>query len=196
MRFVSIDIETTGLIPTKHMILEIGAVIGDFVTPVDQFSTFRRVICRELIVGHPYALDMNAALIKEIAHRSVGGYVDSCRQAYRDMKLWLLREGFPVTADQRVKFTAAGKNFAGFDLPFLRGEIGEVGEVSWDAEFVVKHRVFDPGSLYFRHGDDVIPDLATCMKRAGIEGVVTHTAIDDALNVVKVLRAFYGSPEK
>jgi DNA polymerase III epsilon subunit-like protein len=43
--------------------------------------------------------------------------------------------------------------------------------------------------LYFDlENDDSLPDMKTCMQRAGIDGEVAHTAMEDALVVVKLLR--------
>ena len=39
--------------------------------------------------------------------------------------------------------------------------------------------------------DDWIPNLDTCKKRAGINGEVTHNALDDARDVILTLRSKY-----
>jgi DNA polymerase III epsilon subunit-like protein len=36
--------------------------------------------------------------------------------------------------------------------------------------------------------DDKLPDMKKCMVRAGLDGEVPHTAYDDALIVLKLLR--------
>ena len=41
------------------------------------------------------------------------------------------------------------------------------------------------------NNDTSLPNLTTCKERAGIEGVVTHDALEDAWDVVQVLRKFY-----
>jgi DNA polymerase III epsilon subunit-like protein len=76
----------------------------------------------------------------------------------------------------------AGKNFASFDLLFLRQDN------SFDYYIKYRHRFLDPAILYWRPGDDTLPDTETCMKRAGIEGKVAHDAIEDAIVVVKLIR--------
>ena len=39
--------------------------------------------------------------------------------------------------------------------------------------------------------DDAAPGLGLCKERAGIEGIVTHNAIEDAMDVVQLFRKFY-----
>ena len=50
--------------------------------------------------------------------------------------------------------------------------------------------MIDPAILCMDWTTDAgLPNLAECMKRAGIEGVVTHDALQDAIDVVRVLRS-------
>jgi hypothetical protein len=39
--------------------------------------------------------------------------------------------------------------------------------------------------------DTSLPNLDTCKFRADIQGVVTHNALEDAWDVIEVLRKFY-----
>ena len=39
--------------------------------------------------------------------------------------------------------------------------------------------------------DDAAPGLGLCKERAGIEGIVTHNALEDAWDVIEILRKFY-----
>lgn len=75
----------------------------------------------------------------------------------------------------------AGKNVAGFDIPFLK-------ELGWDTDKLFRHRVIDPGPMYVTAEDRTTPDLTECCKRAGIEDVVSHRALDDARLVDRVIR--------
>lgn len=190
MRFVSIDIETTGLDPETCEVLEIGAVINSTID-LEGLPTFRYRILRDSYKGEPYALNMHQDLFKDLATKkrttgshSVGGsrwhkewYGLECEfpEYFAD---WLRSWGIDPT-----KFTAAGKNFAGFDGPFLKKI---KGDVNWC------HRVLDPGSMYARSDDEVVPDTLECCRRAGIrpENIPgdPHTAIHDALVVVELIR--------
>jgi hypothetical protein len=65
--YVCIDLETTGLDDANCQILEFGAVIEDWVTPFEKLKSFRCYIYHDQIVGEPYALAMNAAILKKMA---------------------------------------------------------------------------------------------------------------------------------
>lgn len=198
MRFLSIDLETTGLIPSEHQILQIGVVIGDFRTVnLDDLPAWECLIAHEEIHGHPKALAMNAALIEKIANRNNYPndlFFPTCEAAYRSLFGWLESHDWPIKAG-KARGTVAGKNAGGFEMPFLYAPQND-GEV-WDELFQLRHRVFDPGSLFFKHTDQELPDLKTCLKRAGVEKAVEHTAVADALDVIRLLRAHYGmEPEE
>lgn len=194
MRFLAIDLETTGLLPEEHQILQIGVVIGDFRTPnVEDLPRWECIIAHEEIKGHPFALAMNADLISKIARRDRYPelvFFDSCNEAYRALHRWLVEEQTWLPAAGLVKAVAAGKNVAGFDIPFLRAG----GD--WDSWFQLKHRVLDPGPLYFTVADKEPPDLQQCLGRAGIDKEVEHTGVADALDVVRLLRHKYGMEEE
>jgi len=67
--YVSIDIETTGLDSDACQTLEIGAVIDDWIRPLDQLPVFRRVLAWEEVTGSPYAMSLNAGLLKLIGNK-------------------------------------------------------------------------------------------------------------------------------
>ena len=67
MPYVSIDIETSGLDPATCQTLEVGAVIDDWKTPIDQLPRFRRVLTYETVSGNPSAMALNANLLKFMA---------------------------------------------------------------------------------------------------------------------------------
>ena len=66
MKYVSIDIETTGLNRETCQILQIGAIIEDTTKYklLEHMPTFNCVVIQEEIVGEPFALNMNKRLIK------------------------------------------------------------------------------------------------------------------------------------
>ena len=69
MKYVSCDIETTGLDESRCQILQIGAVVEDTknILPIDELPTFNCVVIHEELTGSPFALRMNAKLIALIA---------------------------------------------------------------------------------------------------------------------------------
>lgn len=190
MRFVSIDIETTGLDPDTCQILEVGAVIHTEATictiPLEELPTFRFRIKREVYTGEPYALSMHRDLFRDLASRArnTGGTLNRDWYGHEDafprkFTGWLESWGIDP-----MKFVAAGKNFANFDAPFLKLIKGD--SVQWH------HRILDPGNMYVRTDDEFMPDTNECCRRAGIDPADIpgdeHTAIHDALVVIALIR--------
>jgi hypothetical protein len=176
MKYVSIDIETTGLDPDTCQVLEFGAVLEDWQRPVAQLPTFRRVIHHKQIVGTPFALALNAGLLRQMETASL---VRCAPESLgREFHVWLLQHDVDPNRVQ-----AAGKNFASFDLQFLK----KVPFFNESVKF--NHRIIDPGNLFWRpFEDEGLPGSAICMERAGIDGKVAHTAVEDAIAVVKMIR--------
>lgn len=89
--------------------------------------------------------------------------------------------------DGAIKINIAGKNFGNFDSKFL--------EKLPHHNLLVKfnHRILDPAMLYLdlEKDTETLPSTETCMKRAGIDSEVKHTALEDAMNVVRLLRKKY-----
>jgi DNA polymerase III alpha subunit (gram-positive type) len=178
--YVSIDIETTGLDPETCQILEIGAVWEDWLTPVDRLKTYRRLVVHPEYRGCAYALAMNSELLRELAGPIRWPHILKPEQVAADFRQWLLACGWPGGT-----LTAAGKNFASFDLQFLN-------KLPRFNDWVhIRHRVLDPGMLYWHPTDVSVPDTKTCYKRAGLVAEVAHTAVADALGVVKLIRKYY-----
>jgi oligoribonuclease (3'-5' exoribonuclease) len=61
MRYISIDIETTGLDSEKYDVLSIGAIIEDTDNkiPYEELPKFHAAIKRQEITGSPFAINMN-----------------------------------------------------------------------------------------------------------------------------------------
>ena len=69
MKYVSIDIETTGLDREVCQVLEISVVIEDTrnLKPVEELPHLDLIIEHDTIVGQPYAINMNARIFKILA---------------------------------------------------------------------------------------------------------------------------------
>jgi hypothetical protein len=82
------------------------------------------------------------------------------------------------------KIVVAGKNYANFDLRFLE-KLPGWSRIKFD------HRIIDVGNLYWEPKDDGphLPDLSKCLKRAGLNPLVSHNAIADAIQVIQLIRA-------
>ena len=214
MKYVSIDIETSGLDPEKNCILSIGAIIEDTENKLsfEDCPKFNAVILQREIVGSPRAITMNKDLIAMIGEYLEG--TDETRVTmdkntdYQFLEkedvvkkfyefLWVngYNNDFPnqllVTSriDSNTKpitLNVAGKNFGTFDKLFLQ-------QLPWWQKLIkVRQRVLDPAILMMDWKNDTsLPNLTTCKERAGVSGIVTHNALEDAWDVIEVLRKFY-----
>jgi len=223
MKYISIDIETTGLDPENCQILSIGAVIEDTLNqlPFEELPTFHGVIKRENVSGSLFALNMNRDLIETIVQYSGAQDQDEKNdivhmtgmQFYHEDEIvealfqFCFRNNlvelnhdinktvkivngktYPILTSNmpKVYLNCAGKNFAGFDKKFLEKL------PRWKQVFSIRSRVLDPGILFVDWiNDESVPSLDECKKRAGIDGVVTHNAVEDAMDVVMLLRQCY-----
>lgn len=211
MKYISIDIETTGLEFSNCQILEFGAVIDDLKKPdvdISDLPKFRAVILGEdnIISGHPVALQMNAELIKEINECFLANTTEKIynnRKKYEELfnitTLYTAPAGFSAhfrafiyenIEQQHRKYGAvlAGKNAGGFDVPFCKSFFPGFKDIE------LNHKILDPLMLFLRRSDDCPPGLPDCLRRSGIEKVVAHTSIEDAIDVIQVIR--YGMKDK
>jgi len=180
-KYVSIDIETTGLNPEHCQILEIGAVIDDGTAPIEDCPTFHCYIDHSLLLGESYALSMHPTILRRIATKEEGyTYLQSWEVATRFCD-FLKEHGLDP---ENEKVFVAGKNYASFDARFL------AKLTNWDKHIKTHHRILDPAALYWQPETDGarLPDTKTCMDRAGIPGEVAHTAVEDAIVVVRLIR--------
>ena len=69
MKYVSIDIETSGLDPESNCILSFGAIIEDTKTklPYEKVPKFYKIINQQNITGRAFALNMNKDIIETLA---------------------------------------------------------------------------------------------------------------------------------
>ena len=198
MIYVSIDIETTGLNFKNCDIIQFAAVIDDLSNPrpIEQLPKLVLYFKQPVYSGEPYALSMHSEIFKKLAGHNVHTSASEDYEIFCEikdlpylLKGFLSRNGCSFTVDSHAtclkecyKVNVAGKNAAGFDIPFLKEKISD-----WDGIYF-RHRVLDPAILYYEKGDETLPDTKKCMERAGISGEVAHTALEDALVVVKLIR--------
>ena len=211
MIYVSIDIETTGLDENNCQILSFGAIIEDTKKklPFEEIPKFYAVIPHKNLSGSPTALNMNKNLI-EIIHlynteneQVINGIEDKLKLKFiennnisKSFYRFLFDNGLsdyiseiPVAFDNNIKpikFNVAGKNFGTFDKKFLQLLPW------WKKLFVINQRILDPAILFTDwKEDETLPNLTECKKRAGIDGIVTHNALEDAWDVIELLRKKY-----
>jgi DNA polymerase III epsilon subunit-like protein len=195
MKYFAIDLETTGLDPEVHAITEMAAIYAD-IEGKQPIKMFYRWVNPEGFVWSQYCLNLHAEWLTKVNLRVKAKQFDGnpviCEnhdQLRSDFESWIHNELekplFDPQTRKQVRYNAAGKNFASFDLQFLK-KIG-LGDM-W------RHRSLDPTPLYLRKGDEILPELKTCKERAILDGAklntseVAHNAIQDAMDVVDLIR--------
>jgi len=195
LRYISVDIETTGLEPEIHQIIEFAAVLDDLeelrdVNNLPRFHAYVRPRDGIYRVSE-YCLGLHVNIWKKLSGHLA---LEPGEQIVYDDELpglfwrWLSKVNWPLKAKmQRATFeavTVSGKNFASFDEKFI------VRLPQWkEHEIRFHHRKLDPAVYFARPTDKVVPDTNECLQRAGIEATTDHRAVGDALNVIRLLRA-------
>jgi hypothetical protein len=215
MIYVSIDIETSGLDHEKHKVLSIGAIIEDTEKklPYEECPKFNAIVLQNEITGSPRAITMNGGIIQMIGEYLEGTdetkHLIQTHSDYsfyekedviKEFYLWLYvnglgqdtlfyngLEGIQINSTTKpITLNVAGKNFGTFDKLFLQ-------ELPWWQKLIrTRQRVLDPAILMVDWTNDKsLPNLTQCKERAGVNGIVTHNALEDAWDVIEVLRKFY-----
>lgn len=185
MRYISLDIETTGLDPERDQVLQVAMVAEDtdnLEIAVEELPSFTCLVKHERYEGGAFALAMNHELLEMLAGK---GKREASAQIFdgdRDLRqpaewedqamAWLRKRERPLVA--------AGKNVSGFDLRFFHP----------DLRGMFHHRTVDPGSVFIDFSQEAPMGLEAIKKRLGIPGGVAHDALEDARDVVRVLRRF------
>jgi hypothetical protein len=199
-------------------VLSIGAIIEDTnkKLPYKELPKFNAIVLQNNIQGSPRAITMNKEIISLMGEylegtdevrgilNSNSGYNfyeedDIVKEFYK----FLWSNGYstlysPSThingkltpiIDGKTKpitLNVAGKNFGTFDKLFLQ-------ELPWWQKLIkTRQRVLDPAILCVDWSNDTsLPSLTTCKERMNVEGIVTHNALEDAWDVIEILRKFY-----
>ena len=225
MKYISIDLETTGLEKDRYQILSFGAIIEDTENklPFSEIPKFHAAILHNELTGSPFALNMNKKIIEAIVHYQTAEDQDEKNDLvqmtgmefyYEDQVVerfyrWLYDNGMVeidqnflnqmVTRDENgkiypmitsktkpVTINVAGKNFASFDKHFIERL------PRWKQLIRIRQRIIDPAVIFTDwKNDDSLPSLNKCKERAKIQGEVTHDALEDAWDVIELLRTQY-----
>jgi DNA polymerase III epsilon subunit-like protein len=178
MNLISIDLETTGLDPETCQIIEFGAILQK-PGPIEKCPRFHRYVLHDVYQGEPYAFQMHTKILKRIANREEGFSYIHVDNLIGEFETFLFHHGV-------FNFNVAGKNFSGFDLPFLK----KINRWCYLDIYRDGRSAIDPGNLYWNpeFDDWILPDTKECMVRAGMKREVTHTALDDAEVVLELIR--------
>lgn len=188
--------------------------------PYEECPKFNAVILQNEIIGSPRALTMNKGLIAMIGEYLEGSddvrfnmdtilnysfYKED--EVVKEFYYFLDKNGlghgltnsggYAEVVDgitrpminggtKPITLNVAGKNFGTFDKLFLQ-------QLPWWQKLIrTRQRVLDPAILCVDWKSDTsLPNLTTCKERSGISGIVTHDALEDAWDVIEVLRKFY-----
>lgn len=187
MRYICIDIETTGLDPVNDQTLQFAAVIRDtdkMSEPVTESPSMVCYVEHDRYQGQPYALGLNSGILSELAKSPEKRKMNSVKVA----ELALAFYAFLATNDyilsknsKRISFVGAGKNFGTFDLQFLKNL------PDWSKYLLVDSRVLDPAMLFVQPTDKKLPGLKNCLQRIGINKEISHDALEDVYDTIIVL---------
>lgn len=190
MRYISLDLETSGGKPQRHQILELAAVVEDTKRPrpLADLPVFRRAVRHHEYVGTAGALALNARLLEELARKEPNPEICPPDELLPQLREFLLAQGFKADKHNCVTVTMAGKNIASFDLGFLR-ELPGYGTL-----VRAEPAMLDPAAFYLNwKKDSRLPTMSICKARAKFEDdTIAHEAVADALDVIQLLRPFYG----
>lgn len=190
--YFSIDIETTGLDPNKHKVLEIACLyikVGE--TPNLEklnregrvFHVYLNVSVSDIVNGDKVAIEMNKKTIEDILNKSLKSYITRSDFVMPKLEQWARK----FIDKETERMVVAGKNFGVFDYQFLKNL------PNWNNS-LMSRRFLDPSMFYINFKeDDFSPSLETCLERAGMDSHVNHTAVDDALQVAQLINAAYKS---
>lgn len=220
MRYISIDIETSGLDPENCQILSIAAVIEDTenIKPLSELPHLHLGILRENISGSVFAINLNSDLIKTINHYQTSDDEDRAYISHvNDMSFVeesdVVKELFKFFLLNGIEYDDKNNLYANVSIdisPVLSGNMNKMylnvagknfGTFDklflerlprWKQVFKVRSRILDPGILFVDwKNDKEVPSLGLCKSRAGYGDIVSHNAYEDALDVISILRKSY-----
>lgn len=163
--YYSLDIETTGLDIAQAQVLSIALVFDDGKSAIEDLKYLELIVHPTTDYYEYYAMAMHSELLKILAGRP------RCTTTE-------INNAIAAFIGHNNKIPIAGKNVAGFDLPILQNN---------NIKINAHHRTLDVGSLYF-HKFGYVPSLDEINKLLGFDSV-SHKALDDALNIVKIVRS-------
>ena len=176
---------------------------------------------RDIIQGELYAMNLNRDLIEKITYYSTAQDQDEKNDLVQMTGMYFLKEEevvktffhflidagaitpefdpfkmvevvngktYPALTTKMKSFhlNVAGKNFHSIDQDFIEKL------PRWKQLFKIRQRHIDPAILFADwKNDETIPNLEKCKERAKVPGAVTHNALEDAWDVIQLLRTQY-----
>lgn len=168
MKYISLDIETSGLDPNLHQVLEVAAVIEDTErtkTSIEDLPHINFVVAHENIVWSKFAHDLNYEWYYGALNKD-----RTCLDPVTAIIHFLGTNNLYPPSSRII----AGKNVGSFDMQFLP-----------ELKPHVSHRFIDVGSVFmdWKNGPQSLSKL--------VGHDVKHRALEDARDVIRVLRKAY-----
>lgn len=221
MKYISIDLEFTSLNLEDAKILEIGAIVEDTENQLsfEECPKFHCYVNHSTLTGNVYALAMNSDILRILAkqhdfsnksdkddyirknniiseHEVSQKFLEflcDANMVEPNTKTTYIKVNngkcYPTITNKfenKIKLVLAGKNLQSKDIPLLKKL------PHWNNAFDVTHRFIDPAILYVNWKiDTTLPNLLECKRRANLEDRVSHKAIDDAWDIIMLLRNKY-----
>ena len=186
MKYVSIDIETTGLNPERDDLIEFGAVVDDLSNPdvpIEDLPTFHCYNILDFYQGSAYALSMHPIIFRRIAEKDPAYHYCYNGKIAKVFYDFLDKQDLYKDDQNRLHVNCAGKNFASFDLQFINNKTDiNKGKIK------LRHRAIDPSVMFMFVDDESVPGTEECLRRAGLPINMTHTAVEDARDVIRLIR--------
>jgi len=213
-----IDIETTGLDPSFCQILQFSAIYEDpkLQLSFEDIPKFNRYVKHERYEGQDYALWLNSEILLKLSKYKDGWLpeekekseiVTSYQRLFDDFERWVRAVIQEKNFLKDIHINCAGKNFASFDLQFIKSamkycnwESGYASTINATPTYPIKfrHKILDPAILYVNDEDETLPGLDKCLERAGIKrdlqkdgSIITHDALMDNWDVIQLFRKKY-----
>jgi len=184
MQYFSIDAETTGLNSETDQILQVGIAFEDTsdIFHINDIPKQQWSIKHNRIQGDPFAIQMNSDIIKHTIAKPTPDDVIPESSIIHVMRTFISDcLGYDEGPYPHV-INVAGKNFNAFDRLFLEKLDGFTDIIR------MRRRTIDPAVLCVDWSNDSLPDLQTCMNELDVSGDVAHTAMQDAVDVIRIMR--------
>lgn len=180
MKYLAVDIETTGLLPIVNSILEVVMVadINEVIAP-GCLPSLRFLFKKDSYFVQPYAASLHQRLWTEIANDAVTPGTIVVKEV---KEMWPHVDKFvEQNFEGQKRITIAGKNFGNFDAQFLK-----------PLPKYFTHRFLDPAIMFLDPDKDyAIPDMTECCKRAVTTPTDLHTAYGDCIDIIKLTRCAF-----
>ena len=176
---------------------------------------------RDILQGELFALNMNRNLIERITQYSIAKTQEEKDEIVQKTGMIFLREEEVVKAFYHFLINAGvitperdatktveiinGKTYPMLTTNMKPSHLNVAGKnvhsgdqayierlPRWKQVFRIRNRHIDPSVLFMDwKNDESMPNLSVCKERAKVDGIVTHDALEDAWDVIQLLRTQY-----